>query len=197
MAPLAILVSNKDENYTLKIHKNLQNCKIALTANDSSHAQAQAEDICRSLDATSFNLSYGQCKSTPLSDLYKDLSSNNFSHKKCSPWLGKFSNNVPCIYIFKQRYYVRSLILKYLDIPREEVFARPSCNCKSCINPYHFAYEIGKNTKLGSGDWNLVLAFLGQGTGVDQIAGAFKIHRSTIYRKLKNERILAGAQNHS
>jgi hypothetical protein len=106
-----------------------------------------------------------------------------------------FSNNVPCLYVFNQRYYVRTLILRYLDIPREGIIARPSCICKSCINPYHFSYRFGKNSKLTGGDVQMLLAFMGQGAGVSQAAKALKVHRSTIYRKLKNEHFSVGSEN--
>jgi transcriptional regulator of acetoin/glycerol metabolism len=92
--------------------------------------------------------------------------------------------------VFGKRLYIRNVILKYLDIPKDDAIAKPSCSCKACINPYHTAYtsKSKKNQKLGAGDDQLLLAFLGQGISVTQIAKALKVHRSTIYRKLKDER---------
>jgi hypothetical protein len=185
-----------EKNYKLTINKDIKFINLSIEANNSNHAVAQAEDICRALDASSFNLQYGACKETPLSNLFKKLSANMYDYQKCDPWEDKFSNNVPCIYVFKQRYYVRNLILKYLDIPREGVVARPSCNCKSCINPYHFSYKSGKNSKLTGADTNMLLAFLGQGSGVTQAAKALKVHRSTIYRKLNRECLSTRSDDH-
>lgn len=180
------------KKYKLHLKKTENKLLVNIEAQNNNHAVAQAEDICRALDAGSYNLHYGVCKETVLSVLFKKLAFNLFSHKVCEPWVGKFSNNVPCIYILKQRYYVRNVILKYLDIPREGVIARPSCNCKSCVNPYHFSYQAEKNSKLSCGDTSMLLAFMGQGSGVSQAAKALKVHRSTIYRKLKHERLSTG-----
>jgi len=187
---------NSEKNYQLEITKDNQAVKVLIEANNNNHAVAQAEDICRALDATSFNLHYTQCKETPLSSLFKKLATNAYDYKKCEPWVETFSNSVPCIYVFKQRFYVRNLILKYLDIPREGVVARPSCNCKSCVNPYHFSYKPGKNSKLTGADTNMLLAFLGQGSGVNQAAKALKVHRSTIYRKLNRECLSTRSDDH-
>ena len=187
--------SNNEKKYQLKILKKNKTIDLYIEANNNNHAVAQAEDICRALDASSFNLHYKICKETPLSILFKKLALNLFDYKTCEPWGENFSNNVPCLYVFKQRYYVRNLILKYLDIPREGAIARPSCNCKSCINPYHFSYRTGKNSKLTGGDTNMLLAFISQGSGVSQAAKALKVHRSTIYRKLKHEHFSVGSEN--
>jgi transcriptional regulator of acetoin/glycerol metabolism len=43
----------------------------------------------------------------------------------------------------------------------------------------------------------MLVAYRGQGARVTQIAEAFDVHRSTIYRKLKNEPVLNGTQGHS
>lgn len=187
---------NLERKYRIKISQEDKVLDLDIEANNSNHAVAQAEDICRALDATSFTLHYGSYKQTLLSTLFKRLTFNLFDYKVCTPWEGPFSNNVPCLYAFKQRYYVRNLILKYLDIPREGALARPSCNCKSCINPYHFSYRTGKNSKLTGGDTNMLLAFISQGSGVSQAAKALKVHRSTIYRKLKNEHFSVGSENY-
>jgi hypothetical protein len=187
---------SNDKDYQLEVIKNKKSVTLALEASNSNHAVAQAEDICRALDATSFNLRYTKYKETPLAILFKKLATNMYDYRTCEPWTETFSNNVPCIYVFKQRYYVRNLILKYLDIPREGVVARPSCNCKSCINPYHFSYKSGKNSKLTGADTNMLLAFLGQGSGVTQAAKALKVHRSTIYRKLNRECLSTRSDDH-
>ena len=184
------------KEYNLEFTKQDKKIQLHIEANNSNHAVAQAEDICRSLDASSFNLNYGACKQNHLSTLFKKLALNLFDYKVCLPWTETFSNNVPCLYVFKQRYYVRNLILKYLDIPKEGATARPSCPCKSCINPYHFSYRFGKNSKLTGGDLQMLLAFMGQGAGVSQAAKALKVHRSTIYRKLKNEHFSVGSENY-
>lgn len=180
------------KQYTLGINRNKITLELNLQANNNNHAVAQAEDICRSLDVDSFNLQYGECTKTCVSNLFKKLAFNLFSQNICNPWTEKFSNSVPCLYAFRQRYYVRNIILKYLDIPKEGAIARPRCSCKSCINPYHFSYTPEKNTKLSDGDSNMLLAFLSQGSGVSQAATALKVHRSTIYRKLKHERLSSG-----
>lgn len=185
----------QEKKYQLGITQKDKTLELHVHANNNNHAVAQAEDICRALDANSYLLNYGDCKQTNLSDLFKKLALNLFDYKLCEPWNGTFSNNVPCLYVFKQRYYVRNLILKYLDVPREGAVARPSCNCKSCINPYHFSYRTGKNSKLTGGDTNMLLAFIGQGSGVSQAAKALKVHRSTIYRKLKHEHFSVGSEN--
>ena len=50
-------------------------------------------------------------------------------------------------------------------------------------------YLSEKNSKLGGGDLQMLLAFRSQGVSVQQIAKALNVHRSTIYRILKDERI--------
>jgi len=187
---------NNNKDYQLEVIKNKKFVKLALDASSSNHAVAQAEDICRALDATSFDLRYTKYKETSLSTLFKKLATNMYDYRVCEPWTETFSNNVPCIYVLEQRYYVRNLILKYLDIPKEGAIARPSCNCKSCINPYHFSYKSGKNSKLTGADTNMLLAFLGQGSGVTQAAKALKVHRSTIYRKLNRECLSTRSDDH-
>lgn len=184
--------------YQLLLRKTKQRLPIPITANDTAHAQAQAEDICRALDGVQFELTYGDCEETPLSELFKKLAANDFTHGQCWLWKGSFCNNVPCAYVFNKRLYIRNVILKYLDIPKDDAIAKPSCSCKACINPYHTAYssKAKKNQKLGAGDDQLLLAFLGQGISVSQIAKALKVHRSTIYRKLKDERFCSGSSRH-
>ena len=181
--------------YKLSVLKNSKVCSLQVQANTTTHASAQAEDICRSLNADSYSLHYELVKETQICTLFKKLAYNLFDFKICEPWLGSFSNNVPCLYVLGQRYYTRILMLKYLDIPQEGVIARPSCNCKSCVNPYHFSYKIGRNSKLSSGDTNMLLAFIRQGSGVSQAAKALMVHRSTIYRKLKHEHFSVGSED--
>jgi len=86
---------------------------------------------------------------------------------------------------------VRPLILGYLDIERDET-VKNTCGNYKCINPYHNQYLKSKNSKLGSGDLRILLAFRSQGASATQIAKALNVHRSTIYRTLKNERLFAG-----
>jgi hypothetical protein len=120
--------------YKLSVLKNSKVCSLQVQANTTTHASAQAEDICRSLNADSYSLHYELVKETQICTLFKKLAYNLFDFKICEPWLGYFSNNVPCLYVLGQRYYTRILMLKYLDIPQEGVIARPSCNCKSCVS---------------------------------------------------------------
>jgi len=185
----------KNKVYKLHVSKNNKNLNLQVQASTAAHAAAQAEDICRALNATSYILHYQETKATKLCTLFKKLAFNLYDSNICEPWEDSFSNNVPCLYVFNQRYYVRTLILKYLDIPREGIIARPSCICKSCVNPYHFSYRFGKNSKLTGGDTNMLLAFISQGSGVSQAAKALKVHRSTIYRKLKHEHFSVGSEN--
>jgi hypothetical protein len=102
--------------YTLLLKKGAQNFFLRVKACDTAHAQAQASDICRALGAEEFQLTYGNRHKKKLSKLFEDLAFNNFTHKSCCIWEGSFTNNVPCIYIFGKRIYVRDLIVKYLDI---------------------------------------------------------------------------------
>ena len=186
----------KNKVYKLHVSKNSKELDLQVQASTAAHAAAQAEDICRALNATSYTLHYQENEATKLCTLFKKLAFSLYNPKICEPWEHSFSNNVPCLYVFNQRYYVRTLILRYLDIPREGIIARPSCICKSCINPYHFSYRFGKNSKLTGGDVQMLLAFMGQGAGVSQAAKALKVHRSTIYRKLKNEHLSVGSENY-
>ena len=168
-----------------------------MCALDSNHAQAQASDILRAFDADKFDLMYEIAKSTALSKLFKDLAYNTFEHDKCYPWTDKFTNGCPCVYVFSKRFYIKDVILKYLNIPKDKIITKCRCKNTNCINPYHFEYHQSNNSKLTCGDTRLLLAYRSQGTGVNQIAEALNVHRSTIYRKLKNERLSSGAANHS
>lgn len=185
-----------NEKYVLIVSKNKKQTKLAVVANDSNHAQGQAADLVRAFNAENYKLSYGICKETEVSKLFYDLAYNNFTHKSCYAWSKSECNNVPCCYVLGERFYIRNLILKYLDIPKEDSVTKNSCNCKNCVNPYHFVYVNEKNEKLSSGDLKLLVAYRGQGVEVAQIAAALKVHRSTIYRRLKDESFSSRSQNH-
>ena len=91
--------------YTLVIDKDRVKLKLLIVANDVGHAQAQAADISRALKADKFYLGYELCPLTYLSELFRRLAYNDFSHKQCDLWSGSFSNKNPIIYALKQRYY--------------------------------------------------------------------------------------------
>tara|TARA_B100000073_G_scaffold88039_1_gene68979 strand:- start:4173 stop:4790 length:618 start_codon:yes stop_codon:yes gene_type:complete len=183
------------ENYQVSFTRSNKTIKLAVTAQDVAHAQAQALDITRSLEADKFELGYGACKNSQLSDLYKKLAYNDFSHDHCYEWESSLTNGVPSVYAFGRRYYVRPLILGYLDIQKDQI-VKNTCGNTKCINPYHNHYMHFKNSKLGGGDMQIALAFRSQGVSVPQIAKVLKVHRSTIYRALKNERLLIGDKGH-
>ena len=184
------------DNYILSLIKERRKLQLQITAKDSGHAQAQAGDISRALGAEKYNLTYGSCEEDLLSKLFKDLADNNFAHGACSKWAGTFTNDVPCAYVLGSRQYVRTVILRYLDIPKDGVTAKPKCLCKQCINPYHFTYVQGKNEKISCGDRKLLVAYRSQGVGIPQIAAALNVHRSTIYRQLGNESVSNGPEGH-
>lgn len=182
--------------YTLKLFRDTKKTQLCLTANDVGHAIGQASDICRALEIDKFDLQYTSTAETVLSKLFKKLCFNEFCNNDCVMWEGAQTNKTPCVYLLGRRYYVRHVILKYMDIPTDNFTTKLRCRCANCINPYHFEYLPSKNAKLSCGDTKLLLAYRSQGTGVNQIAEAFNVHRSTIYRKLKNERVSAGSANH-
>jgi len=182
--------------YALSLCKNSAYLYINIKALDTNHAQAQASDILRTLNADEYKLRYESCEESLLSELFEKLTYNKFKHDCCEFWENKYANNCPCIYIFSERFYVKDIILKYLDIPKDKLTAKLKCKNKQCINPYHFEYHTSKNSKLTCGDVKLLLAYRSQGTGVNQIAEALNVHRSTIYRKIKNERLSLGSANH-
>jgi hypothetical protein len=184
------------DSYRLILREESKHLKISIKAYDSNHAQAQATDISRSINASSYELGYEKQKVSPLSELFEKLAFNLFTYNTCTEWEGKFSNKAPCVYIFGRRLFLKNLILRYLDIPTDSN-VKLTCNCTCCINPYHFAYLFGKNSKLSCGDTKLLLAYRSQGTGINQIADALNVHRSTIYRKLKNERFSSGFTSNS
>lgn len=183
------------EDYKVLVTRGATQTELALNAQDAAHAQGQALDIARSLEAEKFELAYGRIKETRLSGLYKKLAYNDFSHEVCCEWDGSFTNGVPSVYALGRRHYVRPLILGYLDIQRDKT-VKNTCSNTKCINPYHNHYLNFKNSKLTSGDHRIVLAFRSQGVSVTQIAEVLKVHRSTIYRALKNERLLTGDEDH-
>lgn len=180
-------------NYTLIVFKNNKKLFLPIKGNDSNHAQAQAQDIVRALDANELKLNYINSNQNLLSELFEKLAFNSFKFNECFEWEGSYSNKTPCSYVFGTRYYVKDVILKYLDIPKERINAKCRCKNSKCINPYHFEYHDAKNSKLTSGDLKMLVAYRSQGTGVSQLAEVFNVHRSTIYRKLKNERVSVGA----
>lgn len=175
------------DTYVVTILKDSNIKALTIYANDSNHAVAQAEDISRALGADKFQINYGNTKESTLSKLFKDLALNNFNHKDCYEWESSYSNRNPCVYIFKKRLYTRNVILKYLDIPKDEAVVKLTCNNSKCVNPYHFSYLTGKNSKITGGDLGLAVAYLSRGVSIAQIAKALNVHRSTIYRNLKHE----------
>jgi Transposase and inactivated derivatives, IS30 family len=179
------------DNYCLKLQKSNKNLKLAIKANDASHAQAQALDICRSLSADQLTLLYEEHKNTKLSELFKKLAYSDFNHKECFEWSSSYTNGCPAIYLFGKRFYIRPLILDYMDMNRDN-FVKMTCKNKRCVNPYHFSYAPAKASKLTGGDKKLMLAFASQGVSVQQIAEALKVHRTTVYRNLNNERLSSG-----
>jgi len=183
------------EEYSVLVSRGKSKTQLGIKALDAAHAQAQALDIIRSLGADKSELLYGESKPSRLSELYRRLAFNEFEHKECCIWEGSITNRVPSIYATGKRFYIRPLILGYLDIQRDSV-VKNTCGNPLCINPYHNNYLNGNNSKLGSGDMRIVLAFRSQGIPVPQIAEVLKVHRSTIYRALKHERLLTGGEGH-
>jgi hypothetical protein len=184
------------ENHNIIFQLKTNKLALPVYASDTAHTQGQALDIGRALDCDRYEINYGSAASSAVSELFKKLAFNQFDHKTCELWGGSLTNNAPCFYAFKKRYYVRTAILKYLDIPREGVVPKPRCKNPHCINPYHFEYCAEKNTKLSGGDVKMLLAFQSQGASASQIAKALNVHRSTIYRKLKDERLHSGIARH-
>lgn len=183
------------EKYKLTLISKKQTTLLCLKAFDAAHAQAQALDIARSLCADKFELGYGACKEDNLSNLYIKLAFNDFTHGECYEWRGSVTNKVPSVYVLSKRFYVRPLILSYLDISKDKT-VKNTCRNPKCVNPYHNLYLNEKNSKLGGGDLKMLLAFRSQGVSVPQIAKALNVHRSTVYRLLKNERVPIGDQDH-
>ena len=187
------LVMNS-EQYSLLVSKAQTQVKISVKAFDAAHAQGQALDIARSLEADRFELGYGIAKQNKLSELFEKLAYNDFDHKECYEWQGSLVNKVPAVYTLNKRFYVRPLILGYLDISKDAV-VKNVCKNPLCVNPYHNQYLHEKNSKIGGGDLQMLLAFRSQGASVPQIAKALNVHRSTIYRTFKNECLLTGGED--
>lgn len=181
--------------YCLKLKRVDKNLEISLEALDAAHAQAQASDIARALQADTFSLTYKNVSKTPLSDLFRRLATSDFNHDECEIWSGKFSNGSPVIYAMGAKYYVRPMILDYLEINKDG-YVKPSCGESNCINPYHNSYKKMKASKLGDADINLALAFSSRGVPVKEIAKALKVHRSTIYRTLNREHLHLRSADH-
>jgi hypothetical protein len=182
-------------DYCLVLQRTGKRLELAVTGNDSNHAQAQAADIARALQAETFSLSYKNIEDSPLSCLFRRLAISDFEHGACDIWEGSFCNGSPVVYALGSKYYVRPLILDYLEINKDGC-VKPSCANKECINPYHNSYKKMKASKLGDADTNLVLAFSSQGVPVREIARALKVHRSTIYRTLNREHLHLGSAHH-
>ena len=182
-------------SYCLVLERKGKKLELAITANDSNHAQAQASDIARALQADTFSLSYKSVGISDLAEFFKRLALSDFDHGSCDEWIGRYCNGSPVVYALNKKYYVRPLILDYLEINRDDC-VKPSCGNRLCINPYHNSYKKMKASKLGDADVNLVLAFSRQGVPVKEIAKALKVHRSTIYRTLNREHLYAGSARH-
>lgn len=182
-----------EDFYALQLIKNKTILKLSLEAINTAHAYAQAVDICKALQVDKYILNYEKLTPTLLSDLFKNLATSNYDKNDCCIWEGKYDKDgYPCIYLFKKRAYVKNIILKYLDISKENTNLRLVCGNKQCINPYHFNYTERKNEKLTGGDTRMLLAYAGQGVSIEQIAKAFNVHRSTVYRKLHREHFYSG-----
>jgi hypothetical protein len=177
------------KTYGLIVKQKKSFIRLSVEANDSNHAQAQAEDICRALQADGFQLTYELAKETLLSRFFKKLAFNDFNYKSCEFWAGSESNKNPCFYIFKKRFYVRSVILRYLDIPKDDSQVKLTCRCSNCINPYHFSYYSHSNSKLTEGDLKLLHAYAREGVKISQIAELLNVHKATVYRQLKKDKL--------
>jgi hypothetical protein len=184
------------EYYKLILQRGNKKLKLSVEAHDGPHAQAQALDIARSLKIDKFELTYEKEPDSQLSLLFTRLAFSDFQHTQCYEWEGSYVNNSPVCYTLGQRYYIRPLILDYMDMNRDN-FVKMSCGCLSCVNPYHNAYKAAKASKLTGGDLKMVVAYRGQGVSVKQIAQALNVHRSTIYRNLTNECLSARSKSHS
>jgi hypothetical protein len=182
-------------DYCLILKRDNKKLELAVSAHDSNHAQAQAADIARALQADTFALSYKSVAENSLAALFRRLAISDFEHGSCEEWTGSFCNGSPIVYALGCKYYVRPLILDYLEINKDGC-VKPSCGNRACINPYHNSYKKMKASKLGDADMNLVLAFSRQGVPVKEIAKALKVHRSTIYRTLNREHLHARATDH-
>ena len=183
-------------HYTLTLLKGASKKHLAVEANDIHHAQAQAVDIHRSLGGVAFKLELGESEPTNLSRLFRRLAYNDFNYEDCINWGDSTNMGNPCLYVHKKRLYVRKVITCYLDIPTDDCCVRTVCNNPLCVNPYHFDYRSTAAAKLTTGDERLLAAYRSQGTSISQCAEAFKVNRSTIYRKLRHESVPSGDESH-
>jgi hypothetical protein len=186
-------VSQRTKKYTLELHSDKTKKIVTVEANDNNHAQAQSIDISRALCVDKFKLNYeiNNIKQTKICSLFKKLAYSDFSHDECFEWEGSYTNGCPTVYLFGKRFYIRPLIIDYMNIKKDSI-VKMECENKDCVNPYHFSYKTCKAQKMSSGDLKMMLAFAGQGVSVKQIAKALNIHRSTVYRNLNHERLHAG-----
>ena len=81
------------KNYTLKLDRDKTTLKLSLEANESGHAQAQASDICRALQANSYQLDYVETESTHISELFNKLAVNDFTYNQCFIWKGRYDKD--------------------------------------------------------------------------------------------------------
>lgn len=189
-------MEKETKDYILEIFKGKDKKAVAIKAYDNNHAQAQALDISRALCVDRFSLSYQDKnkKEDTFCELLKRLAFSDFKHKECFNWSSSYTNESPVIYLFKKRFYIRPLILDYMDMNRDN-FVKMVCKNKKCVNPYHFSYAKTRASRLTCGDKKMMLAFASQGVSAQQIAEALNVHRSTIYRTLNNEHLHSGSES--
>jgi glycerol-3-phosphate O-acyltransferase len=101
-------------SYCLDLRREEKKLELAVRAIDSNHAQAQASDIARALQADTFSLTYKGVNDSILAVLFRRLATSDFEHKECDVWKGHLCNGHPVVYAMGKRYYVRPLILDYL-----------------------------------------------------------------------------------
>ena len=183
-------------NHALYLEGKVRGFSLALYAQDTNHAQAQAKDIARALGATGMRLSYETRETCLISEFFRALAVSDFKHSECCVWNGSTTNNSPCFYALGKRHYVRDVTMKYLDIPGARTTVKTKCNNKLCVNPYHFEYVSEPNSKLSCSENKLLLLWAGQGVPVTQIAKALNVSKSTIYRNLNHERVPVRTQSH-
>ena len=179
-------------SHTLCLEQGARRFFLAIHAQDTAHAQAQAKDIARALDATGIHLSYETYKTNRISEFFRALSVSDFTQSECCMWNGSTTNKTPCFYALGKRHYIRDITMKYLDIPGERTVVKTKCNHKLCVNPYHFEYVSEPNSRLSCSDKNMLLVWRSQGVPVHQMAKALNVSRSTIYRNLNHERVPVG-----
>jgi hypothetical protein len=182
--------------------KQTRDLQLILKAKTTGHAQAQAKDITRAFGLSVAHVEYidGRVPEELIdanSLLFSKLAANEFTHKECWEWTGKFSSDeAPCTYCFGERVFIRPLILKYLDIPKDDTHVGLNCSNKRCVNPYHFEYKRHAHAKFSQADIKLVLAYLRQGASMRQVAKAFNVSNSTVYRNLKREHLSTRAKDY-